>query len=160
VAREMTIELAQFFRQTLALSHKQKIPLEDEIALCESFLAVEKIRFGKRLGADIDITDEAHSCMVPPMMLQPLVENAIKHGIRDLVDGGVIRISSFVRERWLHASVENPVDDNARPAEGSGVGLRNIRQRLATLYGERARITWTRDSGRYRVEITLPFEPA
>ena len=100
------------------------------------------------------------------MVLQPLVENAIKHGIRDLVDGGVIRIRSFVRDRWLHASVENPLD----PADGeagpraaperSGVGLPNLRQRFATLYGERARITWTKEHDVFRVEITLPLEHA
>ncbi|MEO8134263.1 MAG: histidine kinase, partial [Betaproteobacteria bacterium] len=102
-ARAMTIELAQFFRQTLALSHKQKIPLETEIALCKSFLAVEKIRFGSRLDADFDIADDALSGLVPPMVLQPLVENAIKHGIGNLVDGGVILIKCLVRDRWLHA---------------------------------------------------------
>jgi LytS/YehU family sensor histidine kinase len=72
------------------------------------------------------------------MVLQPLVENAIKHGIRDLVDGGVILVRSFVRERWLHALVENPLDEGARPADGDGVGLRNIRQRLARLASRRA----------------------
>ncbi|MBK9604918.1 MAG: histidine kinase [Betaproteobacteria bacterium] len=159
-ARAMTIELAQFFRQTLALSHQQKIPLAAEIALCRSFVAVEQIRFGSRLVADFDVADDALDCLVPPMVLQPLVENAIKHGIRDLVDGGVIAIRCFVRERWLHALVGNPVDADARPAEGDGVGLRNIRQRLATLYGERARITWARDGGRFGVEITVPLEHA
>jgi hypothetical protein len=157
-ARAMTIELAQFFRQTLALSERAKIPLGDEIALCERFLGIEKIRFRKRLGYDIDVAEDARDALVPPMVLQPLVENAVKHGIRDLVDGGVIAIRGFVRDGWLHALIENPVDDDARPAVGNGMGLKNIRQRLATLYGDRARILWTPEQGRFRVELTLPVE--
>jgi LytS/YehU family sensor histidine kinase len=159
-ARAMTIELAQFFRQTLALSQRQKIALADEMALCESFLAVEKIRFGARLDARIDVADDARGGLVPPMLLQPLVENALKHGIRDLVDGGAVVVRSFVREDWLHALVENTVGAGGGAVEGQGVGLRNLRQRLANLYGERARITWQRDDDAFRVEITLPFECA
>jgi two-component sensor histidine kinase len=159
-ARAMTIELAQFFRRTLALAQQQKIALADEAALCESFLAVEKIRFGARLDARLDIADDARPALVPPMLLQPLVENALKHGIRDLVDGGVVVVRSFVRDDWLHALVENTVGDQAGVVEGQGVGLPNLRQRLAALYGERARITWQRDAAVFRVEITLPFERA
>jgi len=159
-ARAMTIELAQFFRQTLALSDRHKIPLGEEIALCESFLSVEKIRFGDRLDAQISVDDAARNSLVPPMVLQPLVENAIKHGIRDRVEGGVIRIDGFVRDQWLHAIVENPVDDAARASGDGGVGLANLRRRFASLYGERARMSWAKHDGRFRVEITLPFESA
>jgi hypothetical protein len=159
-ARAMTIELAQFFRQTLALSDRQKIPLGEEIALCESFLSVEKIRFGARLDCDIRADDGARDALVPPMVLQPLVENAIKHGIRDRVDGGVIRIESVVRGDWLHAVVENPADGDARSAAGGGVGLENLRRRFASLYGDRARMSWAKRDGRFRVEITLPLERA
>jgi hypothetical protein len=157
-ARDMTIALAQFFRQTLALSEQEKIPLAREIGLCESFLAIEKTRFGRKLGSKIDVDPRAASCLLPPMTLQPLVENAIKHGIRNLDDGGVVFIEAIERDGWLHVAVTNPAADAPSAAEGHGLGLRNIRERLAVLYGERARIAWKRENGRFTVEIALPAE--
>jgi len=161
-ARDMTISLAQFFRQTLSLSEQEKIPLADEIALCESFLAIEKTRFGRKLGHAFEIDDAARGCRIPPMILQPLLENAIKHGLRHLDDGGVIAVRATVGGDWLHIAVANPTaPDDGRPAaraEGNGIGLRNIRQRLAVLYGERARIGWERGAEAFTVEIALPAE--
>ncbi|MFZ6645462.1 sensor histidine kinase [Undibacterium sp. TJN25] len=156
-ARSMTIELAQFFRQTLALSEKQVIPLADEVALCRSFLAIEKIRFGKKLGSDIDIADDAQAALIPPMILQPLVENAIKHGIRDLVDGGTVSIRAFARDGWLHLAVSNPVDIEPSTAAGNGTGLRNLQQRFASIYGGRARASWALADGQFTVEMALPL---
>jgi two-component system, LytTR family, sensor histidine kinase AlgZ len=157
-AREMTIALAHFFRQTLALSERDKIPFASEIALCENFLAIEKNRFGKKLGSAVRADDDARSCLVPPMVLQPLVENAIKHGIRNLDGGGVITIDAVARDGWLHISIANPVDELAAPSEGNGLGLRNIRERLAVLYGDRARIAWKRADEKFLVEISMPVE--
>jgi two-component system, LytTR family, sensor histidine kinase AlgZ len=157
-AREMTIALAQFFRQTLALSERDKIPLASEIALCESFLSIEKNRFGKKLGCSMQVDDNARSCLVPPMALQPLVENAIKHGIRNLDGGGVIAIDAVARDGWLHVSIANPMDALAASGEGNGLGLRNIRERFAMLYGDRARIAWKRVDDKFLVEISLPAE--
>ncbi|MES2106471.1 MAG: histidine kinase [Pseudomonadota bacterium] len=156
-ARSMTIELAQFFRQTLALSEKQAIPLADEIALCNSFLAIEKIRFGKKLGSAIEIADDAQRALIPPMILQPLVENAIKHGIRDLVDGGTVSIRAFAREQWLHIAVSNPVDSQPSNAIGNGTGLKNLQQRFASIYGGQARASWALADGQFTVEMALPL---
>jgi two-component system, LytTR family, sensor histidine kinase AlgZ len=157
-AREMTIALAQFFRQTLALSERDKIPLASEIALCENFLAIEKNRFGKKLGCSIQVDDRARSCLFPPMALQPLVENAVKHGIRNLDGGGVVTIDAVARDGWLHISIANPVGALLAPGEGNGLGLRNIRERLAVLYGDRARIAWEHADDTFLVEISLPAE--
>ncbi|HYD82113.1 MAG TPA: histidine kinase [Paucimonas sp.] len=157
-AREMTIALAQFFRRTLSLSEAEKIPLSEEAGLCENFLAIEKNRFGRKLGSAVRIDDEARSCLLPPMTLQPLVENAIKHGIRHLDDGGAVTVEAIVRDGWLHIAVENPAPPAASPSPGNGLGLRNIRERLAVLYGDRARISWKLADQRFLVEIALPAE--
>ncbi len=157
-AREMTIELAQFFRQTLALSEKQKITLSDEIALCNHFLAIEKIRFGKKLNVSMDIDPEAESCLLPPMLLQPLLENAIKHGIRDLVDGGTIKLSSKTRDAWLFVAIDNPVDMQPSQTQGTGTGLKNLQARLRSLYGDQSRVGWHITEQVFRIEITLPLE--
>ncbi|MFZ6819945.1 sensor histidine kinase [Undibacterium sp. Ji22W] len=159
-ARTMTIELAQFFRQTLALSEKQKIPLIEEIALCNHFLAIEKIRFGKKLQVQMDLDDDTENCLIPPMLLQPLLENAIKHGIRDLVEGGTIRVSSKVRAPWLFIAIDNPIDAHAHPAPGTGTGLKNMQARIRSLYGDKSRVEWQATENLFRVELTLPLERA
>ena len=157
-ARQMTIELAQFFRQTLALADQQKIKLEQEIELCQHFLAVEKIRFGKKLQTCFSIDEQSLTSLMPPMILQPLLENAIKHGIRDLVDGGTIEVSSKVRDEWLYIAIENPIDPDSSAADGTGTGLKNLRSRFASLYGQRCRVDWRKDNAKFRVEIALPLE--
>ncbi len=157
-ARDMTIELAQFFRQTLALSEQQKIALSDEIALCNHFLTIEKIRFGKKLQVQMRIDPDSENCLLPPMLLQPLLENAIKHGIRDLVDGGTIELSSKVRAPWLFVAIDNPVDTQPSSAQGTGTGLKNLQARLRSLYGDKSRVEWRIAEQVFRIEITLPLE--
>jgi len=155
-ARAMTLELAAFFRQTLALAGKERIPLEDEVALCEHFLAVEKIRFGDKLRTDMRVSDAARAVLIPPMLLQPCIENAIKHGVQHVAEGGCVAVHAFVQGPWLYVTIDNPVDPDAPPGTGTGTGLVNIRNRLATLYGERARIGWTRHPNSFSLELVLP----
>jgi len=163
-AREMTIDLAQFFRRTLALADRERVTLDEEIDLCRHFLAIEQRRFGAKLRADWRIAPGAGGCLLPPMTLQPLLENAIKHGIRQLEDGGIIAIDAVAAEGWLRLAVVNPVADAGAgmpaPARGRerGVGLANIRERLAALYGTRARIAWRRTPAEFEIELTLPAE--
>jgi two-component system sensor histidine kinase AlgZ len=156
-ARSMTIALAQFFRQSLTLSGQTTIALNQELALCEAFLAVESNRFGSKLQHVFEFDVASLDALIPPMLLQPLIENAIKHGIRELPDGGVIYLSGQVRDDWLHIQVDNPYEPTQQSANGGGIGLPNIRQRLANLYGNQARFQWKQDSAIFSVEITLPF---
>jgi len=157
-AREMTILLAQFFRQTLALSERGQITLQEEAAVLQCYLAIEKIRFGEKLEADFRIDAQAAEARVPPLFLQPLIENAVKHGVRHLAGGGRIELCAVAREPHLLVSVANPVAENAQASSGNGMGLRNVRERLATLFGDRARLTWGARDGRFVVEMVLPLE--
>lgn len=165
-ARHMTIELAQFFRQTLALSERSKITLAEEIALCEHFLSIEKIRFGKKLQVQMQISAETQNCLLPPMILQPLLENAIKHGIRDLVDGGTIQVEATPYRDYLILRITNPIDTGdedgqsqaQRHSEGTGTGLKNLHARLRSVYGQGAQADWTSSAGKFQVTITLPLE--
>lgn len=157
-ARAMTLELAAFFRQTLAVAQKECIALADEVALCEHFLAVEIIRFGDKLRTDITVSPAASAVLIPPLLLQPCLENAIKHGVRHLDAGGCVVLHAWVQERWLYVTIENPVDPDAAPGIGTGTGLVNIQKRLDTLYGERARMAWTRHADRFALEIVLPTQ--
>lgn len=158
-ARAMTLELAAFFRQTLVLAEKDRIALAQEIALCEHFLAVEKIRFGDKLHSHIDVSDAAALVLIPPMLLQPCVENAVKHGLRHLPMGGCISLRAFVQGQWLYVTVDNPIDPDRPAGACTGTGLRNIKQRLATVYGDRARMGWTQNTTGFTLEITLPVRP-
>lgn len=159
-ARDMTLRLAAFFRQSLGLEAQRKVPLAQELALVDHFIAIEQVRFGSRLRYTRHGIDAAASCLVPPMILQPLVENAVKHGIGGLPDGGAIRVTAASDGVVLRLVVENDVDDDVdRDAgRGQGVGLVNVRARLATGYGHLASVHWRRFGNTFRVELTLPAE--
>ena len=159
-ARDMAIELGSFYRKTLAISEHSKILLREEVALCEHFLAIEKIRFGERLKVFMDIEPAALTAQVPAMFLQPLIENAIKHGICNISDGGQIDIKSFVHQSWLHLSICNPVELNpmGNHTSGTGTGLKNFKARISSMYGDNARISWQTSHYRFCVEMIIPFE--
>jgi len=157
-AREMCILLGDFLRRTLGLGEKGSIPLEEEISLIHAFLAVEKIRYGARLRMEENIEKDALDAQVPPLLLQPLVENAVGHGIANLVEGGWIRLSAQALNGDLDIVVENLFDPDAPPRRRSGVGLANVRQRLEARYGNRAKFAAGIDGSTFRVSISLPVE--
>jgi hypothetical protein len=157
-ARAMTLRLADFFRHSLGLHADRKVALERELALVRDFLAIEQVRFGERLRFDAEATPDACACLVPPMLLQPLVENAVKHGIGQLIEPGAIRIRAVRAGSLLRIVVENDVDPEAVSKRGAGVGLENVRRRLAAAYGIDASAHWSREDHVFRVELALPAE--
>jgi hypothetical protein len=157
-ARAMTLRLADFFRHSLGLHADRKVALERELALVRDFLAIEQVRFGERLRFDAEATPDACACLVPPMLLQPLVENAVKHGIGQLIEPGTIRIRAVRAGSLLRIVVENDVDPEAVSKRGAGVGLENVRRRLAAAYGIDASAHWSREDHVFRVELALPAE--
>ncbi|RYY76339.1 MAG: sensor histidine kinase [Gammaproteobacteria bacterium] len=159
-ARAMVIELSDFFRKSVALTAHSLIPLGDELKLCEHYLAIEKNRFGDRLQTQMTIEPDSLRAQVPPMFLQPLVENAIKHGISNLDEGGAVTLMTSLHESWLYIAISNPMDSHAPSASGTATGLRNLKARFENLYGERARVSWQESHRVFRVEIIIPFECA
>jgi hypothetical protein len=157
-AREMCVLLAEFFRRTLALGDKPGVALEEELAVARTYLAIEAMRLGTRLSVDEQVDEAARGCRLPPLLLQPLVENAIRHGIATCPEGGVLRIEARRDGDRVHIRVENPFDPEAPPRPGVGVGLANVRQRLRAGYGERATIDARRSEDRFRVAISMPAE--
>ena len=157
-ARAMTLQLADFFRHSLGLEAHRKVALEAEVTLALHFLAIEQVRFGERLAVEQQVSAEAGACLLPPMILQPLVENAVKHGIGNLTEGGTVRIAAARAGSLLRLAVENDVDAEQPAAPGNGIGLANVRQRLAAAYGAEAAIHWSRRGNLFRVELTLPAE--
>ena len=159
-AREMCIALADFLRSTLGLGEKELIPLEEELSLIHSFLAVEKIRFGVRLQMEEQVDKGVLDCMVPPLILQPLVENAVSHGIANLTEGGWIRLQAGYDPQNGNVSieVENIFDPEAPARRKSGVGLANVRRRIDTRYGNAARFSVEKNGERFHVGLSLPVE--
>jgi LytS/YehU family sensor histidine kinase len=153
----MSQRLADFLRDSLKLGALAEIPLSDELALAEHYLSVEQVRYGSRLRVDVLVPEAAMMCRVPPLLLQPLVENAVTHGIAHLVEGGTVTISAERASGGLEIAIENPCDPDRRARRGAGVGLDNVRMRLEALFGRRARLDIVRAPDRFRVELTLPI---
>ena len=155
-AREMCIKLSDFLRSTLSLGEKSRISFRDELALAKAYLDVEQVRFGTRLRIELDTDGHCEGCVVPPLFLQPLVENAVKHGIAGLIDGGVIRLEAQCRDGWLHVKVTNQFDPDAPAPRRHGLGLQNVRGRLRALYENKARLDTQVADNQFLVEVDLP----
>lgn len=159
-ARRMCLLLSDFLRGTLQLSTLERIPLAQELSLIDQFLAIEQVRFGDRLHVDRHIAPETASWPIPPLLLQPLVENAITHGIADVLDMGTLRLEAVALDGRLTLIVENPRDPAGRRRSGAGMGLVNVRRRLETAYGRDASLSVDVSETMYRVAVTLPAPPA
>jgi sensor histidine kinase YesM len=156
-ARRMCVLLGDFLRNTLKVGTRERISLEDELVLTDGFLSIEQVRFGPRLQVERVIDPAATQCLVPPLLLQPLVENAITHGIAQTLDGGVIRLDVARTNGRLSISIQNPRDaEGVRPTTG-GVGLENVRRRLEAMFGTGARMDTYADRSQFRVDLSLPW---
>ncbi len=151
-------ELADLFR-VLMRDHRELLPLGDEIALCRQYLELEKLRLGDRLTVMWEVNDVPADVKVPPLMLQPLLENAVYHGIEPSGEPGTVRIAFARRGDELHIDLANPCGGDS--VKGNHMALANIRERLTLYYDLEARLeageTVSPDGVReYRVHIALP----
>jgi LytS/YehU family sensor histidine kinase len=160
LATEMIARLAALLRDTLSSPETHTVTLRDELAVVDEYLAIERIRFGSRLKVSFDVSDEANDAQVPRFLLQPLIENAIRHAIALRSAGGEITISAHLVEQRLQVDVANDTCDlEAMGAHRShGVGLANTRARLAQLYGiHDATLALSKEAGRFMVSLRLPL---
>jgi signal transduction histidine kinase len=155
-ARRMCIRLADFLRTSLRLGERSQIPFSEELALTHMYLDVEQIRFGGKLRLTQKVEGACNTCTVPALIIQPLVENAVKHGIAMMADGGEIVITGERRHHELRFTITNPFDPEAPSTGRNGIGLRNIRDRLESRYGNAARMEITAEDCMYRVALTIP----
>jgi len=155
----MLAQIGELLRTTLDQEIVKEVPFSQEIAFTEQYLAIEQTRLGRRLRIDLAIAPETLDALVPSMLLQPLVENAVRHGIAPLVEGGTIAIQSKLHGGQLHIIVKNSGAIAAREGKPtSGIGLTNTMERLQTLYGAAQRfvLEWPA-SGGCGVTVELPF---
>lgn len=159
-ARRMCLLLAGFFRKSLKLGGTREIAFGEELYLAETYLAIEEVRFGERLRVATEIGEDTLALAVPPLVLQPLVENAVHHGVAHLLEGGEVRLSARRRGDRLELEVENRCDPDRPASKGTGVGLANVRARLEAIFGHDATVEVSPAADRYRVRLTLPARPA
>ncbi len=157
-AREMCIALSDFLRTSLRLGERQTIPLGEELALARSYLEVERVRFGQRLRFREAVESGCAECTVPPLLVQPLIENAIKHGIATLDEGGEICLATARQLDQLSVTVENPFDPDAPPAQQTGFGLHGVRNRIQARYGAKGKLEIEIQPACYRVRLLLPWD--
>jgi two-component system LytT family sensor kinase len=159
----MLVSLSDFLRRTLSESNRQEVPLSEELDFVKQYLATQKVRFAERLQLSVDVPTELQDAAIPNLILQPLVENAIKHGIARRKEGGSVRIAASSQDDQLHISVSNDGPSLAPGWEtaSTGVGVTNVRARLKALYGDAASFVMnTRSLGGAEVAITLPLRTA
>jgi two-component system LytT family sensor kinase len=157
-ANRMIGLLSGFLRTTLDAPERDVIRLGDEIDLARQYLEIEQTRFGKRLRVHIDVADAASNGLVPPLILQPLVENAVRHAIVPREEGGLIAITASRDDGWLRLAVEDDGDGAEATAIRPAIGLTNTRERLRHLYQERSELRFARSAhGGLAVSIRLPF---
>jgi hypothetical protein len=158
-AELMTEKLSSFLRSSLNADPGELIPLEEELSLTEEYLDIESVRFGDRLDVEVDCGPDACEALIPSFLVQPLVENAIKHGVARSKSPTRINIDGEVADGILQIRVANCVaPDPAGPTPASGgVGLANVRSRLQAVYGEEASLDTRLQEGRYVATVTIPL---
>lgn len=157
-AERILLDMSDLFRVVLKES-RSLVPLENELAVARAYLDVEEVRLGGRLAVVWHIDEAPLDARVPVLFLQPLLENAVWHGIEPGEKGGVIDVRLARRRARLEIEVSNPVPDNeGRSGAGNGMALDNIRERLALHYDEEASMTVTKADGHFRVRIVLPIK--
>jgi hypothetical protein len=159
-AVSMLAGLSDFLRRTLEGSTRQEVPLREEMEFVQKYLDIQKTRFADRLRLSVDVPADLYPASVPNLILQPLVENAVKHGIAKRAGGGAIRIAATRHDGMLALRVSN--DGPSLPADweraGAGIGISNVRTRLESLYGDAFELRmYDLDAGGVEVLLSLPL---
>ncbi len=156
-AESVVEDLSELFRASLNEAGSQ-VPLADELALCERYARIESLRLGDRLTLDWQTEPVPGGVRIPLLTLQPLLENAIYHGIQPLPEGGTVGVRLWQDEGQVNVEISNPLADKPAATEGNRMAMENIRSRLAALYGSRAELSAEVREGRYVTVLRLPVE--
>ncbi len=157
-AREMIVKLSDFMRYSLSARNEQPVTLQSEMESLRLYLQIEKVRFGDRLVIEEDISPECLPALLPGMLLQPLYENAVKHGVYESTEEVIIKTSARMENHSVVISVTNNVDtDSVVTRKGAGIGLKNVSSRLELFFGEMADLTVNRNDDSFNVTVRFPF---
>lgn len=159
-ARNFCVRLADFLRYSVAYGDRPTATLGAELEHVQNYLSIERERFGERLCTDIEASEELLDTPVPSLMLFPLVENAIKHGIDSCIEGGCLKLRAGADDGRLHIEISNPLDELGHKRQGTGIGLISLRQRLKNRYGDEATLQTCREDDLFVARICLPLREA
>jgi sensor histidine kinase YesM len=158
-ADAMIIALSEILRYSLESSKHEKVKLGEEISIIQRYIAIVKIQMEQRLNFSIDIPENLTACLLPPMVLQMLVENAVKHGLDQMQQGGRLQLKGTEKNQLLLFTVSNDIPITHKKIQnGLGIGITNIRQRLHLLYGEKASMEVKQETQQFTVTISIPKE--
>jgi two-component system sensor histidine kinase AlgZ len=155
-AEQVLEDLAELFRHALD-DVRDCVTLAEEVVLAERYLAIEQIRFGARLRVSWQLDPAADAARLPPLLLQPLVENAVRHGVEPGVDGGTVHIETAVRRGLAWITVTNSTPAASASTPGRGMALGNVRERLHLMHDVAARFDVQREAGQFRVRLGVPL---
>lgn len=155
-AEAATLDLADLFRGSMRRADRL-IPLEEELQLARQYLDMEKRRLGERLEIEWRVDDLPKGAAVLPLILQPLLENAVGHGIQSRQDGGLVSVYGRSEGDLVVITIKNPVAHGKVPEPGNGMAIRNIRERMALAFGSRASLVTNRDPDNFIAVISLPY---
>ena len=158
LAQEMTINLSSFLRKTLSLNETQKSRLTDELANAKLYLEIEKIRFGDKFSYSEELSGECSEIEVPSMILQPLFENAIKHGVYESIEPVNIHFICEDQIDYIKITIRNNYDEEAVSHKGEGIGMSNIQSRLRMIYNQENLLKFSKKDGIFTVTIFIPIE--
>ena len=156
LARKMIQQLSDFLRGTVKKDDRQLVTLEEEIRQLSLYLEIEKVRFGYRLRSEITTDERSKACLLPPLLLQPIVENAIKFGLYDTIGEITISIDAKAEDKQLVIRVQNPFDPDTSTAKGTGFGLNSISRRLYLIYFNNNLLQTTAENSIFTTTIKIP----
>lgn len=157
-ARDMVIKLSEFMRYALSKKDEQPVSLRSELENLRLYLEIEKVRFGDKLTTEEEINESCLEAMMPVMLLQPLYENAVKHGVYESTESVKIKTEVSCDKGYLEIIISNNYDPTPSPKKGTGTGLVNVSRRLDLFYGNKASIQAKKENGIFSVTLFLPFE--
>jgi LytS/YehU family sensor histidine kinase len=156
----MIQNLSTFYRTSLSSDPLEEVTLDEEVELQKQYLGIEMVRFPERLRTQFDIPQALADERVPALILQPLVENAIKYGVSRTTRPVTITISAKADDGWMTISVDDDGEDSPTTEHGNGIGLANVRDRLEARYGDQAKlVSGKKREGGFKAAITVPITP-
>jgi len=155
-AQEMVIKLSEFMRYSLSMAEEAMSTLKNELYHAGLYLDIEKVRFSDRLLVDEDIDTACENWPLPAMILQPILENAVKHGVYTLSGPASIKLKVSCNEEFLFISLTNTFDPGTAPRKGTGTGLKNVMKRLSSIYNRHDLVSITRNDSTFEILLKIP----